>query len=156
MPEWGAARLSACAVARRASQRNDVSFTRFGEFILQAKEILVRLQLRIVLDYKQQAAEGSIQLAVGGNLFLRSSGGQQRGAGFGDIAEHGLLLLRIAFDRLDQVGDQVDAPLQVDVDLRPSGFHRFVLADQTIADSHVLAKNCERNEPDDDEYDDRN
>src|ERR1700755_3316872 len=47
--------------------------TIFGssEFVLQAKEFFVRLQLRVILGDYEQAAEGSIELVVGGNLFLR-------------------------------------------------------------------------------------
>jgi hypothetical protein len=38
----------------------------------------------------------------------------------------------VALDRLDQVRDQVVAPLELDVDLRPRRLHLVALADQLV------------------------
>src|SRR5581483_3004946 len=101
-----------------------------GEFVLQAKEVFVRLEVRIVLHHSQQAAEGSVEALVGRDLVLGSARGKQGGAGVGDLAEN----------RLHQVRNQVRAALQDDVHLRPCSFHRFVLSDQGVAHANVRAE----------------
>ena len=77
---------------------------------------------------------------------LRGSGRKQGGARFGDIAKNRLLLLSVASHRLHQVGNQIGAPLQDDIDLRPGRFHRFVLCDQRVADTYVLSEENQRDQ----------
>jgi hypothetical protein len=91
-------------------------------------------------------------LPVGRNLLLRGARRKQGGARFGDIAKNRLLLLGIAFDRFHQVRNQIGAPLQDDVDLRPGRFHRFVLRHQSVADTDVLSEEdeCDQHQDNDD------
>src|SRR4029077_17468759 len=41
---------------------------RSRQLVLQAQEVLIRLQLRVVLDHDEQAADGPVQLLVGGDF----------------------------------------------------------------------------------------
>ena len=120
-------------------------FSRAGQLVLQPQEILVGFQLRIVFNDGQQSAEGAVELAVGGDFVLRCLGAHQCGSGRGDVVEDGLLLCGISFHRLDEVGNQVGAPLQNNVHLRPLGFHCFVFHYHLIAaaDIHPAENQCD-------------
>src|SRR6185437_10856765 len=76
----------------------------------------------------------------GGNLILRRVGGKQLRAGPGNIAKHSLLLDGEAFHRLHQVGNQISAPLQHDIHLRPGRFHGLILGHHLVLCAHVTAK----------------
>ena len=120
---------------------------------MQTEEVFVRFQLRVVLDDGQQSAQSAIQLLVGGDLVRRSAGGEQSGAGLGDVTKNGLLLLGIAFHRLDQIGDQVGAALQHDINLRPGGLHGFIFCYQRVADAYILSEGDECNQCQDNDHD---
>jgi len=113
------------------------------QLILQAHEIFVGLQLRIIFHDREQTPDCAVQLSVGGNLFLRTTRREQRRAGFGDVAKHRLLLLRVSFHGLDQVRDQIGAPLQHNVDLRPCAFYRFILCYERVLHADVLTEDHE-------------
>src|SRR5208282_457575 len=76
-----------------------------GEFVLQSEEVFVGFQLRIILDDHKQAAECSIELAVGSDFLLGCAGGKQGRAGFGDVAEDCDFLLGVTLHSLHEVGD---------------------------------------------------
>ena len=59
---------------------------RAGKFILKTQEILVRLQLRIVLDHQQQPAQRPVELPVGRDFLLRRTRGKQGRARLRDIS----------------------------------------------------------------------
>src|SRR6202451_4890832 len=56
------------------------------KFVLQTKEILVRFQLRIVFDDRQEVANRSIELAVRRNLLLWRTCGKQGRTRFSNVA----------------------------------------------------------------------
>src|ERR1700688_1968097 len=118
------------------------------EFVLQAQEILIGPQLRIILHDQQQSAERSVQLPIGRDLFLWRSRRKQRRPSLRDVAEYGHFLLGIALDRLHQIGDQIGAPLQHNVYLRPRRLHAFVLGHQRVPHAYVLAEEEKADHPD--------
>src|SRR6266853_198739 len=97
--------------------------------------------LLIVFNDQEQAAECSIELVICRDLFLRRGGRKQCGSSFSDVAEHGLFLLRVTLHCLHQIGDQVGAPLQHDIHLRPGCLDGFILADECVLDGNVLPEN---------------
>jgi hypothetical protein len=56
------------------------------------------------------------------------------GAPGGYVFEHAALMRRVRFDRLDQVGDEIAAPLQLDVDAAPAFAHQIALPHQPVED----------------------
>jgi hypothetical protein len=114
-----------------------------GELILQAEKIFVGFELRIIFDDSEQATESAIELTVGGDFVGRSLSVEQCGAGFGDFAVDSFFVSRESFDGFHEVGNQVGAALELDIDLRPVGFDLFVESDHLIfaADVHA-AEDC--------------
>ena len=84
---------------------------RAGQFVLQAQEIFVGLQLRIIFDQREQTAQCSVELAVRGDFLLWRAGTEQRRTRAGDFAKDGLFLRGVAFHCLHQVGNQISAAL---------------------------------------------
>src|SRR5262249_12805336 len=123
---------------------------RASQFILQPQEVFVRLQLRIVLYDEQQAAQSAIQLAIGGDLLLRSAGREQRRPRFRDVSEDGLLLLRVSLHRLNQVWNQVGTTLQDDIHLRPRRFHGLVLGHERVPRADIGSKDRQYKHADND------
>lgn len=121
-----------------------------GEFVLQAEEIFVGFELRIVFDDGQEAADGAVELAVGGDFVGRSLCVEQGGTGFGDFAVNGFFVGGKTFDGGDEVGDEIGATLELDVDLRPIGFDLFVKRDHLIFAADVHA--AEDGGDDDEDY----
>src|SRR5260370_32642054 len=111
--------------------RDTVFSTR--ELILESQEVFVRLQLRIVLDDHQQAAERSIEFRVRVNLFLRIPSSTQGRARIRDFPDHRLLLLGTPFHPADKVRNEIRTPRQRDVYLRPLAVDGFPLAHQAVA-----------------------
>src|SRR5260370_25148144 len=70
---------------------------------------------------------------------------KQGGTRLGDIAEYGLLLRRKALHRLHQIRDQVRAPLQDDVHLRPRGIHRLAFHGHLIPAAEKRTPQHQRN-----------
>ena len=75
------------------------------QFVLQAHEVLIGFQLRIVFNDDQQSAERRVQLAVGSDFVGGSLRVQQGGTGFGDFAVDGFFVGSEAFYGGDEVGD---------------------------------------------------
>src|SRR5262249_49506236 len=112
------------------------------ELRLQRQKILVRLQLRIALRYRQQPAEraGELRLRllealkrfrvgddVGRDLHL----GRARPR-IGHRFQHLALLGGIALHGLDQIGDQIGAALVLVEHLRPSCLGGFLVARDVV------------------------
>src|SRR5712692_1296797 len=114
------------------------------QLILQAQKILVGLELRVVFDDHQQATQRAVELIIGGDALGRRAGAEQGRTRIGDVAKHGLLLRGDALYRLHEVRDQVGAPLEYNVHLRPGGFDRLVLADHLVAPVEVHSADQER------------
>src|SRR6476660_7042862 len=94
-----------------------------GQLGLQGEEVLVGLELRVRLGEGEQPAERLGEYALGGGL----AAGAVPGAGDGVVTggddgfERAALVRGVPAHRLDQVGDQRVAALELDVDLRPRG-----------------------------------
>src|SRR6266446_48560 len=95
------------------------------QLVLQPQKVFVGFQLRIIFNHNQQAPESRIEPLVGGNLVGRSIRTEQSGARLGNIAKNGYFLRREAFHRLHKVRNQVRAPLQDHVHLRPRRVYRL-------------------------------
>src|SRR5262249_32212563 len=115
-----------------------------GQVILKGHEVFVGLEVRIIFDGGQQAAGGGIQLAGCGGLVRGGFGANQGSASGGDVTKYSLLLHGIAFDGLHQIGDQICATLQDDVDLGPCGVNGFALDDHLIAPANIGGAENER------------
>ena len=103
-----------------------------GELVHQAVELLVGLQLRIVLDHRQQPAERRGLLVRRGDRFFRRLRREQPRSRVGDVLVDALFVLREALDGLDEIRNQVVAPLQLVFDLRPLRLDRFFLLDERV------------------------
>src|SRR5262245_48065623 len=90
-----------------------------GQRGLQISEALVRLEVGIGLGERKELPERAGQLVLG----LRAGFGRlrrhRRTARADDLIERAPLVRRVALDRLDQVGHQVGAALELHVDVRP-------------------------------------
>ena len=121
-----------------------------GEFVLQAEEIFVGFELGVVFDDGEEAAERAVELAVGGDFVGGSLGVEQGGAGFGDFAVDGFFVGGEAFDGGDEIGDEVGAALELDVNLGPVGFDLLVERDHLVFAADVHA--AENGGDDDEDY----
>ena len=55
----------------------------------------------------------------------------------GDFSQDAFLMQHIAFDRIDQVADQVMPPLQLDINTAPCFILEVPQADQAVADNDI-------------------
>src|SRR5664279_699560 len=107
-----------------------------GQLLLEREDVLVGLQLRVVLDYREERAEGTGQHILGPGLGGRplSTGGDRACARLGDLRQDALLEVHVALDRVDQVGDQVVAALELDLDLGIGLVDAITLRYETVVD----------------------
>jgi len=89
-------------------------------------------------------------LAVGGDFVGRSLCVEQGGAGFGDFSVDGFFVGREAFYGGDEIGNEVGAALELDVNLRPVGFDLLVERDHLVFAADVHA--AENGGDDDEDY----
>src|SRR5439155_27233312 len=95
-----------------------------GQLLLKLHDILIRLELGVVLDEREELAQGSGQevFRLGRlrgtcrSLLLGSDGCV---AGLDDAGERRLFELHVALHGVDQIGDQVMPPLKLNTDLVP-------------------------------------
>src|SRR6185369_4129214 len=91
--------------------------------------VLVGLEVRIGLGYREQPAQGRGQLVLGAGQLLHCSWIAGVGLGGGQAADRSTsrsydgfegfaLVLHVAFGSLNQIRDQVVASLQLHIDLR--------------------------------------
>src|SRR5512145_1998644 len=117
-----------------------------GELGLELAEVLVRLQLGIRLGDGEEAAERRAQDALGLRGLRGRLGLLRAGARLRHVLE-GLALVRcVALDRLDEVWDEVPAPLKLHLDLRPRVVDPVALLDEAVVEG-------DEQQPDD--HDDR-
>src|SRR5258706_6065463 len=106
-----------------------------GQGLLEVGEGGDRLQVRVVLRHGEQAAQALAQHVLGRSDLGRVARGARRhsgGPGVGDRLEGAALVAHVALHRVDQVGDQVVAALELDVDLRPGFLRPVAGADQAV------------------------
>src|SRR5690606_10201765 len=90
------------------------------ELLLQREEVLVRLEVRVGLTEGEQLPERPGQLVLDLRLRLGRVRSLDGGVAGPDHGVEGLALVgRVPLHRLDEVRDQVEASLQLDVDLGP-------------------------------------
>src|SRR5712664_352412 len=131
-----------------ASRELDLVLGR-GQGLLQVGEGGDRLQVRVVLGNREQAAQALAQHVLGGAGLGRVAGGARRhgiGTGVGHGLEGAALVAHVALRGVDQVGDEVVASLELDVDLRPCFLGPVPGRDQPVVGEH---------EPKNDQDDDR-
>src|ERR1700683_378306 len=114
------------------------------QFVLQTQEILVRLELRIILNDEQKAAECTIQLAVRGDPVLRSLRATQGRARLGNVVVDGLFVCGEALDRLHEIRNQGRTAIEDNIHLRPIGLDRFIQRDHLVAARNVHAAEKQR------------
>ena len=103
-------------VVEEAARRRDLVL-QVGQLALQLLEVLVGLQVRIGLGQREELPQRALQRALGGGLRGGPLGGYCRVASLDDSLQRALLVCRIALNRLDQVGHQVVALLELHVDV---------------------------------------
>ncbi len=109
-----------------------------GQLLLEHEEVLVGLELGVALGHGEQGLQGAGQHVVGLALVLDGLGVDGRGPGLGHALENAALVLGVALDGLDQVGNEVVAAAELDVDLGPGVVAAVPQGDQTVvhADGH--------------------
>src|SRR5208337_426411 len=117
-----------------------------GQLVLKGQEVLIGFEIGIVLDDGQQPAQGAIQLAIRSDPVCRRSGAQQGGAGIIDVSEHFHLLRRITFHGCHEIRNQVGAPLQHHIYLRPCLFDSLIFADHLVSAADVRQSNNKGNQ----------
>ncbi|MCY1415015.1 hypothetical protein D9M71_304820 [compost metagenome] len=109
---------------------------------LQGEEVLIGFKVRVTLGHHHQATQGPGQLRLG-LLELAQLLGIVQGAGidldrgrlgpgFYDRGQGFLLLLGVAFDRFDQIGNQVGAALVLVLHLGPGRFYLLVIVGDVV------------------------
>ena len=105
-----------------------------GQLVLQFEKVLVGLELRVGLRQRKQPAERGLQGAGRCRLPVHVAGRDARGAGSGHLFEHPALVRRVGLDGLDQIGNEVGAPAQLDVDPAESLAHHVTQPNQPVVD----------------------
>jgi len=118
-----------------------------AEFALEREETLVRLQIGIGFGDGHQSREGAAQFAFGFYFVGRDGDAGGFGAGVDDGLQGSFLVGGVAFDRVDEVRNEVVAALELHVNLRPGIFDRLTKANQRVVSSHQ-PKADEQNESD--------
>src|SRR4249919_2946086 len=133
-------------IVERLAGERDLVFGR-GQFLGQLHHVLVGLEVRIGLRHRHQSPERTVQHALGtgefghrrriaGARLGRGQSGHRGAAG----SDHGFQRLAFMFDvtlrGFDQVGDQVEATLQLYVDLREGVAERVSRGHKAVVNAH--------------------
>ena len=108
-----------------------------GQLFLQGQEVLVRLQVGIGFGDGEQRLARAGELVLGRGVLADGLGAHRLVAGLDDAFERLLLVGGVALDRLDEVGDQVVAALELHVDLRPGVLRLDRAADQAVVEPMI-------------------
>ncbi len=106
-----------------------------GERPLQLREVLGGAQLRVVLGDREDGAQRLGQQVLRLRLFHRPLRGDRLGAQLGDALQHLPLVAHVASHRLDQVGNQVIAALELSVDVSPGGIGAYPQRRQPVVEN---------------------
>jgi hypothetical protein len=120
---------------------------------LQLKEVGVGLEVRIGLGHREQLAQCAGQHVLGLDPLVHGAGVGDGGAGVSHRLERAALVRGIALHRLDQVGDEVAALLQLHVDVSEGLVDVLPQPDQPVVDPHQH-EDQDDNDTNDDEGDD--
>src|SRR5687768_3582840 len=110
---------------------------RRGQLLLELHDVLVRLELRVVLDQREELSQRSGEEVLGlsrlagvrRTALLRADGG---GSGLDDPSQGLLLEVHVALDGVDEVRDQIVAALELDADLVPRLVDHVPQADKAV------------------------
>ncbi len=91
-------------------------------------------EVGVAFDVDHESAEGAGELGFGGAGFGGAFGAHGLCAGFGDGFECFALVAHVAFDGFDEVGDEVVAALELDINLRPGVIHVIAEVDEAVVD----------------------
>ena len=108
---------------------------RAGELFLKLHEVLVRLQVRVALREREQLAQRAGEHVLGLGLIVYARGVDRLLTGLDDRLERLPLVGGVALDRVHEVGDQVVATLELDVDVRPGLLGGDLLALDAVVDA---------------------
>ncbi|ENN89004.1 hypothetical protein RHSP_02688 [Rhizobium freirei PRF 81] len=134
-----------------AARHLDLVFRRLQR-LLQLDEARIGLQVGIGFGNGHQAAKRLAEDAFGcgtaGDIACRH--GLGRIARLGDFDQRLVLMAGIAFDRLDQIGNEIGAALQLHVDAGPCFLRNLARANEPIVDEDDIEcgqhYDCEKNE----------
>src|SRR5437867_6728831 len=124
-----------------------------GQVLGKVLELLDGLQLRVVLGDGEDRAKGAGEHVLRLRALLwrrRRARRHGRGPGFGHFLKDGRLVRGVTLHGLDEVRDEVVAPLQLDVDVRPGLLHTLTQRDEAV----VGRDEEEDDRPEDDKDDD--
>src|SRR5438105_8802351 len=117
-----------------------------GELFLQAEHVLIRLQVGILLEDRQEPPERAAERAFGLREALhrrriawlrrrRLRGAHRVAARLDHRLERAALVLHVALDRLDEIRNQVVATLQLHIDLRERVLETVTQRHQAVEDA---------------------
>ena len=121
---------------------------RLGELGLELPEVLVGLELGIRLGDREEPAERRAEDPLGLAGLCRGLRVLGARARLGDGLERAALVCRVALHALDEVRDEVPAPLELHLDLRPRVVDAVALLDEPVV------QRDEQERDDDDQRDD--
>ena len=106
------------------------------QLLLELHDVLVRLEVRVVLDDREQRAQRAGQRVLRLGLLRRAlgPGGDGVGAGLGDPGQDVLLEAHVALDGLHEVRDEVVAALELDLDLAERLVDPVALRDEAVVE----------------------
>src|SRR5215510_1733946 len=119
-------------VAARALDR----LLELRERALEVSKALVSLQIGVRLGEREQLSQGAGQLVLGLRARLGGLRRHGRAAGAHHLVERAALVRRVAPHRLDQVGHQVGAALELHVDVRPRFLGSLAQAHELVVRHH--------------------
>jgi hypothetical protein len=97
-------------------------------------DVVVGLELRIALDQAQKSARRLAERRLGGTGLGRSRRGDGGVARLHHLGERLLLVAHGVLHDLHQVGNEIVAALELDVDLAPRRLRLVAAADQAVVD----------------------
>jgi hypothetical protein len=135
-----------------------------GELLGELHHVLVGFEIGVLLGDDHEAGEGAAEAGFGRKqtfhrVAIGGIGGDGGGGGGGDVTglddgfERGALVLHVALGGLDEVGDEIVAALELDVDLGEGVFEAIAEGDEGVVDAGDPERGDEKNGEDDAEDD---
>ena len=108
--------------------------------VLQLEEVGVRLELRIGLGDREEAAENARHLRVGLRRRFDAARIHRRCASAGDLIEHLALVRCVTLNALDKVGDEVGAAAKLHRDPAERFLHQRPQPPQLVVNDDDIEK----------------
>ncbi len=90
-----------------------------AELALKREEVFVGLEGRIIFRDREEGLERATECVFGGGLCIGGGGAHGGSAHLGHLGECVGLVLHVALDRLDKIGDEIVAAFELDIDIGP-------------------------------------